>query len=141
MTENNANVISKNKKANLIIGCKNSKIEQGIRVINKYAFAHHQDLEKIELPDTVRTISKCAFLDCQNLKEINLNLVTSIEESAFENSITPSGWYIPPFSAGISRIPSYTAFSTKNALNTSLHPFLKQLTLDIRVSFQFKIIN
>ena len=55
----------------VILGCKNSVVEQGIRVINKYAFAYCDGLTKISMPDTVKSIGMGAFIDCKNLKDVD----------------------------------------------------------------------
>ena len=81
-----SNVIYEFKKAMVILGCKNSVIEQGIRVINKYAFAYCDGLTKISMPDTVKSIEMGAFIDCKNLKDVDLNIVSTIEDYAFEGN-------------------------------------------------------
>lgn len=83
---NNANVLYNFKKATVLLGCKNSQIEQGIRTIYKYAFAHCDGLEKLVLPDTVSVIEEGAFIGCKDLKEIKLAIVSKIGKNAFADT-------------------------------------------------------
>ena len=78
-----SNVIYNVKKGIILIGCQNSKIDQGIRVINKYAFAYCPGLKEVKLPNTVQVIGKAAFVRCENLEKVELNIVNKIEASAF----------------------------------------------------------
>ena len=82
-----SNAIFNVKKGILLIGCKNSKVDQGIRVINKYAFAYCDGLKELSLPNTVQTIGAFAFIHCDNLEKIDLNQVNKIEEGAFKSCI------------------------------------------------------
>jgi hypothetical protein len=68
-----ANVIINVKKGIVLIGCKNSKIDQGIKTIGKYAFAYCEGLKSISLPNTVQHINKAAFIGCKSLAKIDLN--------------------------------------------------------------------
>ena len=80
----NTNTIYNVKKGILLFGCQGAKIPQGIRTINKYAFAYCKSLKSIEIPHTVQKISKAAFIGCEGLTKIDLSMVNKIEESAFE---------------------------------------------------------
>ena len=53
--------------------------------IGNQAFRACQTVTKVVLPASVTTIEYSAFNDCNNLKEINLDAVTYIGESAFYN--------------------------------------------------------
>ena len=83
-----ANVLVNYHTGDVLLGCKNSRIEQGVRCIYKYAFAYCDGLKSISLPDTVSKIEDGAFIGCNNLHEIKLGIVSKIGKSAFAN--TPS---------------------------------------------------
>ena len=51
--------------------------------IAESAFKNHNNLKKINLPDSIKFIGRMAFYDCNNLEEINLNNVIEIERNAF----------------------------------------------------------
>lgn len=77
-TETNRNEVE------LIIGCNNSIIPDGVTRISDDAFSACS-FESIEIPDTVTEIGYCAFLG-SGLTELNLpNSVTTIGECAFMN--------------------------------------------------------
>lgn len=81
------NTIYNVKKGVLLFGCKGAKIAQGIRTINKFAFAYCTSLKSIEIPNTVQIIGKSAFIGCEGLTKIDLSQVNKIESSAFEKCI------------------------------------------------------
>lgn len=85
-SENNC-LISKASRE-VVLGCKNSVIPESKNVIaiGKSAFNSQEYLEKIRIPDNIRTIKEKAFYCCTNLKNIKLSEnLRSIEESAFEH--------------------------------------------------------
>ena len=82
----NSNIIYQRRKANLILGCRNSKIDPGIKSINKFAFAYCDGLVDISIPNTLKVIGDSAFIGCKNLKRIDLNLVNIIAPHAFQRA-------------------------------------------------------
>ena len=61
-------------------------VPEGTIGIGEEAFMSSQNLESVELPNTVTYIGKKAFLGCRQLWEINIpSSVKSIGDSAFEN--------------------------------------------------------
>ena len=56
----------------------------GTLYIGDYAFYQNEDIEKVNIPSTVKTIGLEAFYGCESLKEIDLpEEILSIEEDAF----------------------------------------------------------
>ncbi len=110
------NTIYNVKKGILLFGCKNSKIAQGIRAINKYAFAYCAELKHIDIPNTVQKIGNSAFIGCKGLTRIDLNAVNKIEASAFSKCINLEEVVLPN---------SLTVIGDKAFANTGL----KKLTL------------
>ena len=65
-------------------GQKEFTIEEGTLYIGDYAFYQNEDIEKVNIPSTVKTIGLEAFYGCESLKEIDLpEEILSIEEDAF----------------------------------------------------------
>ena len=70
----------------------NSRIEQiilpeSITSIGDYAFAHCNDLVRVNMPEQLTSIGNSAFIYCRNLTELDLpDGITSIGSSAFDNS-------------------------------------------------------
>lgn len=59
-------------------------ILENTSVIGRRAFADHENLVSIELPDSVRVIEIYAFLDCENLKKVRIpSGVEEIDADAF----------------------------------------------------------
>lgn len=57
-----------------------------VTVVESYAFNNKQQIEKVSLPNTIKTIGANAFNGCTNLKYINIpNSVESIGNAAFYN--------------------------------------------------------
>lgn len=80
----NCNAIIRKEKNELIIGCKNTKIPNGVSSICDDAFYGCVGLESIEIPAGVMSIGQYAFSECKNLTSIIIpNSVTSIGDEAF----------------------------------------------------------
>lgn len=59
-------------------------IEEGITEIGEYAFYYCVNLEKVELPQSLRTIGKGSFFSCSSLNNVKFpNKITNIEYEAF----------------------------------------------------------
>ena len=70
----------------LVVGCKNTKLVNGIKRIGDCAFyvLRCEEFTSISIPDSVTSIGNGAFYDCTYLKEINIpDGVTSIGIGAF----------------------------------------------------------
>ena len=61
---------------NLISGCKNTVIPDGVTAINGYAFAGITELTSITLPGSLTTISYYAFQNCTGLQSITVLATT-----------------------------------------------------------------
>ena len=52
--------------------------------IGEYAFAHHDSIESVTIPDTITKIADFAFFQCKNLKNIKLNnKIVEIDSGSF----------------------------------------------------------
>ena len=89
-SRNNCNAVIRNLYADcspeLVIGCKNTTIPNGVLSIGSYAFRGCKGLQEIEIPSSVTTIYRSAFYGCISLKSVVLGEnITSIEDLAFYN--------------------------------------------------------
>lgn len=84
-SRNNCNAIIETGSNTLILGCKNTVIPEGIKVIGDYAYHFCKNLASITIPESVTSIGKCAFRYCMSLTFIDLPKdITLIDECAFE---------------------------------------------------------
>lgn len=80
---NNSNVIVEKDTNKLILGCKNSSLDNSIEIIGDYAFAFSSGLTTITLPYNLTKIGVGAFYDT-DLYEVEFNdKLTEIGEDAF----------------------------------------------------------
>lgn len=89
-SRNNCNAVIRNlfadRSPELVIGCKNTTIPDGVLSIGSYAFRGCKGLQEIEVPSSVTTIYQDAFYDCISLKSVVLGEnITSINDLAFYN--------------------------------------------------------
>ncbi|MCR4638496.1 leucine-rich repeat protein [Ruminococcus sp.] len=76
-----------------------------IAAIGKFAFNDCTALEKISLPDSLKTINEYAFRNCTSLPEIKLNDgLNSISEHAFQNCEKFTSIFIPDSVTSMSRL-------------------------------------
>lgn len=84
-SRNNCNAVIRTDTNELILGCKNTKIPNGVERIDEYAFWCCKGLESVTFPNSVKTIEHAAFLQCYELKEIRFsNSIEYIYPDAFE---------------------------------------------------------
>ncbi|MBR6715177.1 MAG: leucine-rich repeat protein [Prevotella sp.] len=82
-SRNNCNALIQTDNNELIYGCKNTIIPNGIKIIGNGAF-YNCGITSVEIPNSVTTIGEQAFDGCYNLTSIEIpNSVTSIGEKAF----------------------------------------------------------
>jgi hypothetical protein len=92
-SRNNCNAII-NKNNQLIVGCKNSVIPNGVTSINRYAFYGCTGLTSMNISDNVTSIGDFAFYGCNNIVYFTLpNSLTSIGNSAFIDCINLTDVY------------------------------------------------
>jgi len=89
-SRDNCNAVIRNlyvdRSPELVIGCKNTTIPNGVLSIGSYAFRGCKGLQEIEVPSSVTTIYQAAFYDCISLKSVVLGEnITSINDLAFYN--------------------------------------------------------
>ena len=83
-SRNNCNAIINTNYNEIISGCKNTVIPNGVTRIGSYAFYDCIDLVSIEIPSSVTTIGNEAFWNCSSLKSITIpSGVAEIKASAF----------------------------------------------------------
>ena len=80
----NSNTIIVRKTGELILGCKNSRIEEGVNIIYNHAFVNCLGLKKVVLPKSTTIIQKGAFKGCLDLEKVDLGNVYTIDKNAFE---------------------------------------------------------
>lgn len=59
-------------------------VKQGVESVGAFAFFNLENIKTVTLESSVRTIGSFAFRGCKNLMLVNMNGVTEIGESAFE---------------------------------------------------------
>ncbi len=92
----NCNAIIETASNRLTMGCKVTKIPNGITTIGISAFQSCVDLTSISIPSSVTTIEKSAFQGCVSLTSISIpNSVTTIGESAFQDCTGLTSIIIP----------------------------------------------
>ena len=86
-SRNGCNAIIKTATNELVTGCKNTVIPNGVTTIGISAFEYATGLTEITLPASVETIEEYAFLNCYGLTKINVQATTppTLQEYAFKN--------------------------------------------------------
>lgn len=67
-----SNAIIERESKTLVLGCKNTNIPSGVKVVEDSAFNGCSELRKIELPSSVMEIRDNAFYNCTGLYEVVL---------------------------------------------------------------------
>ena len=105
-SRDHCNAIVDKKTSELICGCKNTKIPNGVKSIGRNAFINCIGLVSIEIPASVVTICEYAFSGCTNLTEVKLNEgLENIYFSAFANCSSLKAIVIP---ASVHTIQKFT---------------------------------
>lgn len=85
-SRNNCNAIIKSATHELIVGCKNTVIPNGVLSIGKFAFSNIE-ITTLIIPDSVATIKEDAFASCDYLTTIILGSgIETLESYAFRYS-------------------------------------------------------
>ncbi len=83
-SRNNCNALIKTSNNTLLIGCKNTVIPSGVKVLAEGAFRGCTELKNIEIPEGVTTIGASAFRGCTGLESVTLpSTISSIGTYAF----------------------------------------------------------
>lgn len=83
-SRNNCDAIIETASNNLLFGCKNTIIPDGIKTIEKEAFYSCTGLISIVIPNSVISIGESAFQSCSNLTSITIgNGVSNFGNNAF----------------------------------------------------------
>lgn len=96
-SRNNCNAVICTKDKNLVLGCNETIIPDGVTYIRSYAFADCQNLREIRIPEGVEIIGEYAFKACSALKEVELpsSLTTFHGWSHFYHCTSLDSIYIP----------------------------------------------
>ena len=95
-SKDNCNSIIHTPSNTLVVGCRTSRVLEGVKNIGPYAFAGCKNLKELTLPNTVKVIAESAFTDCEGLKEIVLpEGITSISNNVFKNCISLEKFNLP----------------------------------------------
>ena len=82
------NCIIEKETKTVIVGCKTSKIPEGVTSIGRYAFSGCYSLTELIIPEGVTSIGEQAFYNCASLTKITIpDSITSIGELAFYNCV------------------------------------------------------
>lgn len=82
-SRNNCNAIIETQTNTLILGCKNTVIQNTVESIGRFAFSE-AGLVTITIPGNVKTIGEYAFYGCKGLTGVTISTgTTSIEQYAF----------------------------------------------------------
>ena len=101
-TSMDSNIIVTNKEKDLIFGCKNSIVPEGVKTIHKKAFENCNQLISLDLPKTLERIGDNAFYKCNRLKSVKASSIfelgkrvfygcSDLEEFALPESLTKIG--------------------------------------------------
>ena len=83
-SRDNCNAIITKSTNQLIVGCMNSVIPNGVKSIGSSAFSGCSGLTSVTIPNSVTSIGSSAFSSCSGLTSVTIpNSVTSIGSSAF----------------------------------------------------------
>ena len=107
-SRDNCSAIIETTTNTLVVGCKNTKVPNGVTSIGSYAFNGCTGLSSIEIPNSVTSIGNGAFSGCTGLTSIEIpNSVTSIGNETFYGCTGLSSVEIPN---GVTSI-GFSAFS------------------------------
>ena len=92
----NCNAIINTNTNELLAGCSNSFIPEGITNINRYAFTGHVNLNTLVIPSSVKIIDEYAFENCSGLKDLTLSDgIKSLSYSSFSGCTNLESIFIP----------------------------------------------
>ena len=83
-SRNDCNALIKTSNNTLLIGCKNTVIPSGVKILAEGSFRGCAELKNIEVPEGVTTIGASAFRGCTGLESVTLpSTISSIGTYAF----------------------------------------------------------
>ena len=126
-SRNNCNAIIETSTNTLIAGCKNTKIQNSVTSIGRYAFTECSVLTSITIPDSVTSIGSIAFDGCDNLTIIGSGDTTKTAYTyAQSNSIDYATAWVKKDSATHTR--TFYGFKTNSSATaetqTNSHNFV-----------------
>ena len=85
-SRNNCNALIETASNKLIVGCRNTKIPNGVTTIGEYAFRHCSGCSTITIPESVLCIERGAFEDSELTSITIPNSVKTLGRNLFEDS-------------------------------------------------------
>ena len=81
-SRNNCNALIETSTKTLLVGCKNTKIPDGVEIIEEYAFYLCEGLTELYIPESVKNIKYGAFIGCSaGLKSIAVDVDNEFYDS------------------------------------------------------------
>lgn len=129
-SRDNCNALIKTEDKELVLGCRYTRIPDGITTIGQCAFSGQRHMSGINIPEGIRTIDNAAFDDCTGLKYITLpSTLESIGNASFGGCTSLEELVIP---ANVSTVGEYIAVGCHNLKRIIVSPDNK--TFDSRDS-------
>ena len=119
-SRNDCNALIKTSNNTLLIGCKNTVIPSGVKVLAEGAFRGCAELKNIEIPEGVTTIGASAFRGCTGLESVTLpSTISSIGTYAF--SAFDEVYNLTTVTAGMTNPVSIASSVFPNRANSTLY--------------------
>ena len=126
-SRNNCNALIETGPAKLVLGCTNSTIPDGVKIIGKRAFKDCNNLSSVTLPSSLTTIEDGAFEACWHVAEITIpKSVTSIGKGPFRGCA---------FMESIKVASGNTKYDSRNNCNAIIEKATKTLIQGCSKSF------
>ena len=120
-SRNGCNAVIQISTNQLVLGCGNTTIPNGVTSIGNYAFANCPSLSSVSIPASVTEICEYAFRSCSALKSLNIGSgVSNIGNMAFNNCTALEN---------ISVSANNTYFDSRNNCNAIINSSTNELML------------
>ena len=123
-SRNNCNAIISTNNNNLVLGCKNTEIPEGVITIGDHAFSSCKGLTSIVIPNSVTRIYDYAFSGCTSLSSMEIpNSLQYIGGWAFEGCTALDSLTIPKDVRGIGAKAFYGCSGLTTIISYIEYPF------------------